>query len=151
MTNTNQSTTQPTEQEKELQAISNAAYDKAIDDGCSEEEAEAISNQAYDNAEEKETKMTHSIPTNKFHALIMQQEAEHEIRRRNTPPFYHFILYTGTKRSPTKLEYQSGKFNTLKELQAGYAKWVKKHDYENESNNWFPIFYFVENGEGTAL
>ena len=56
MTNTNQSTTQPTEQEKELQAISNAAYDKAIDNGCSEEEAEAISNKAYDNAEEKETK-----------------------------------------------------------------------------------------------
>lgn len=52
MTNTNQSTTQPTEQEKELQAISNAEYDKAIDNGCSEEEAEAISNKAYDNAEE---------------------------------------------------------------------------------------------------
>jgi hypothetical protein len=87
----------------------------------------------------------------KFYDKIMKQLNEQDIIRKNTPPFYHFILYTGSKRCPQTLEYQSKRFKTLKELQAGYAKWVKKHDYENASNNWFPIFYFVENGEGTAL
>ena len=132
MTNRNQSTTQPTEQEKELQAISNAAYDKAIDNGCSEEEAEAISNKAYDNAEETQ---------------------------KNTPPFYHFILYTGTKRPQNKnypnkeynintLEYQSKRFNTLREAEDGYTAWLEKSN-AFLTNDWFPIFYFVENGEGT--
>lgn len=103
--------------------------------------------------------MTHSIPTNKFHALIMQQEAEHETRKRNTPPFYHFILYTGTKREQNKnypnqkyniktLEYQSGRFNTLTEAKDGYTAWIEKSNVL-KTNDWFPIFYFVENGEGT--
>ena len=149
MTNKNQSTTQPTEQEKELQAISNAAYDKAIDNGCSEEEAEAISNKAYDNAEETQKKpMTHSIPTKLFHDLIMKQENEREEIRRNTPPFYHFILYTGSKRCPTTLEYQSKRFNTLREAEDGYTAWLEKSN-AFLTNDWFPIFYFVENGEGT--
>lgn len=81
---TNQSTTQPTEKEKELQAISNAAYDKAIDNGCSEEEAEAISNEAYDNAEEKkETKHT-TTERSVFSALIYWKDDEDGIEQWGT-------------------------------------------------------------------
>lgn len=48
--------TKKTEIEKlqqKWQAISNDAYDKAIEDGLCEAEAERISNDAYDKAQEK--------------------------------------------------------------------------------------------------
>jgi hypothetical protein len=41
--------------QQKWQAISNDAYDKAIENGLSEDEAESISNDAYDKAQEEES------------------------------------------------------------------------------------------------
>ena len=87
----------------------------------------------------------------KFYEEIIKQENARDFIRKNTRPFYHFILYTGSKRCPTTLEYQSERFGTLKKAQAGYEKWLGIHGYEQKSNDWFPIFYYVKKGEGTAL